>query len=77
MKREFLESLGISKEAIDKIMAENGNDIDNPRYFKSFSPPLQAPSATTATRARINFFIRYVINYLGQNYEKYGRIHKY
>ena len=31
MKREFLEGLGISKEAIDKIMAENGNDIENAR----------------------------------------------
>lgn len=31
MKREFLEGLGIPKEAIDKIMAENGNDIENAR----------------------------------------------
>lgn len=28
MKREFLEELGIEKEAIDKIMAENGKDIE-------------------------------------------------
>lgn len=27
MKREFLEGLGLEKEAIDKIMAENGKDI--------------------------------------------------
>lgn len=27
MKREFLEELGLDKEAIDKIMAENGKDI--------------------------------------------------
>lgn len=27
MKREFLEGLGLDKEAIDKIMAENGKDI--------------------------------------------------
>lgn len=28
MKREFLEGLGIEKEAVDKIMAENGKDIE-------------------------------------------------
>lgn len=28
MERRFLESLGIEKEAIDKIMAENGKDIE-------------------------------------------------
>ena len=28
MKRSFLEELGIEKETIDKIMAENGNDIE-------------------------------------------------
>lgn len=28
MKRDFLESLGIPAEAIDKIMAENGKDIE-------------------------------------------------
>lgn len=31
MKRELLEGLGISKEAIDQIMAENGADIENAR----------------------------------------------
>jgi len=29
MKREFLKNLGLSEEAIDKIMAENGNDIND------------------------------------------------
>lgn len=29
MKRKFLEDLGIEKDAIDKIMAENGRDIEN------------------------------------------------
>ena len=29
MKREFLKNLGLSDEAIDKIMAENGNDIND------------------------------------------------
>lgn len=28
MKRKFLEDLGLEKEAIDKIMAENGTDIE-------------------------------------------------
>ena len=28
MKREFLEGLGLSKEQIDKIMAQNGQDIE-------------------------------------------------
>lgn len=28
MKREFLEGLGLEKDAIDKIMAENGKDIE-------------------------------------------------
>ena len=29
MKRKFLEDLGLEKEAVDKIMAENGRDIEN------------------------------------------------
>lgn len=28
MKRKFLEDLGLEKEAVDKIMAENGNDVN-------------------------------------------------
>lgn len=28
MKRKFLEDLGLEKETIDKIMAENGNDVN-------------------------------------------------
>lgn len=31
MKRKFLEELGLEKEAIDKIMAENGADIESAR----------------------------------------------
>lgn len=31
MKREFLEGLGLGKEVIDQIMAENGDDIENAR----------------------------------------------
>ena len=29
MKREFLTGLGLEKEAIDQIMAQNGIDIEN------------------------------------------------
>ena len=28
MKRKFLEDMGLSKEQVDNIMAENGRDID-------------------------------------------------
>lgn len=28
MEREFLKGLGLEKDAIDKIMAENGKDIE-------------------------------------------------
>lgn len=28
MKRKFLEDLGLEKEVIDKIIAENGSDIE-------------------------------------------------
>lgn len=28
MKRDFLESLGLEKDVVDKILAENGNDIE-------------------------------------------------
>ena len=31
MTRKFLEDLGLEKEAIDKVMAENGSDIENAR----------------------------------------------
>ena len=31
MQRKFLEELGLDKEAIDKIMGENGSDIENTR----------------------------------------------
>jgi hypothetical protein len=31
MKREFLEGLGIDKETVDKIMKENGDDINSTR----------------------------------------------
>ena len=31
MQRKFLEDLGLEKDAIDKIMTENGSDIENAR----------------------------------------------
>jgi chromosome segregation ATPase len=31
MQRKILEDLGLSKEAIDRIMAENGHDVENAR----------------------------------------------
>ena len=39
MKREFLEGLGLNKETVDKIMAENGADIE------------REPSQTTQAKA--------------------------
>lgn len=41
MKREFLEGLGLEKEAIDKIMAENGADLEREK------------AKTTAARAEL------------------------
>lgn len=35
MKREFLKELGIEAEAIDRIMAENGKDIENAKGASS------------------------------------------
>ena len=29
MKRKFLEDMGLAKEQVDSIMAENGNDIED------------------------------------------------
>ena len=35
MKRSFLEGLGLDKEAVDKIIAENGSDIENARQSEA------------------------------------------
>ena len=42
MKRKFLEDLGLEKEAIDKIMAENGNDVNAAKaeFTKLVMPPM-------------------------------------
>lgn len=43
MKRKFLEDLGLEKETIDKIMAENGNDVNAARAeFESIKQQLEA-----------------------------------
>ena len=35
MKREFLEGFGLNKEAVDKIMSANGDDIQNARQSEA------------------------------------------
>ena len=35
MQRKFLEDLGLEKDVIDKVMAENGSDIENARKTES------------------------------------------
>ncbi len=50
MKRDFLESLGIDAEAIDKIMAENGKDIEGVKAkfadHEEIKKQLEAANAT-------------------------------
>lgn len=50
MKRDFLESLGIPTEAIDKIMAENGKDIEGAKAkfadYDDIKKRLEAADAT-------------------------------
>jgi predicted RNase H-like nuclease (RuvC/YqgF family) len=51
MKRKFLEDLGIEKDAIDKIMAENGNDIEAAKSdYTNLKAELEAANATIAER---------------------------
>lgn len=50
MKRDFLESLGIPTEAIDKIMAENGKDIEGAKAkFADYDDIKQRLAAADAT----------------------------
>lgn len=50
MKRDFLESLGVPAEAIDKIMAENGKDIEGAKAkfadYDDIRKQLEAANAT-------------------------------
>lgn len=51
MKRKFLEDLGLEKEAVDKIMAENGNDINAAKgELTSVQDQLKTAQATIAER---------------------------
>lgn len=50
MKRDFLESLGVASEAVDKIMAENGKDIEGAKAkfadYDDIKKQLEAANAT-------------------------------
>lgn len=51
MKRKFLEDLGIEKEAIDKIMAENGKDIESAKAdYDAIKAERDAANTTIAER---------------------------
>lgn len=51
MKRKFLEDLGIEKKTIDKIMAENGKDIENAKDdYATVKAELDTANTTIAER---------------------------
>lgn len=51
MKRSFLEDLGLEKEVVDKIMAENGKDIENAKAdYDELKAELKTANATIADR---------------------------
>lgn len=51
MKRKFLEDLGIEKESVDKIMAENGKDIESAKSdYESIKEELDKANSTIAER---------------------------
>ena len=51
MKRNFLEDLGLEKEVVDKIMAENGKDIENAKAdYDELKAELKTANATIADR---------------------------
>ncbi len=51
MKREFLEAMGLTKEQVDSIMNENGNDINNAK--KAFADYDDIKSQLTAAQDTI------------------------
>ena len=64
MKRKFLEDMGLSKEQVDNIMAENGRDIeaikterDNYKTQRQYSGPAgksyQADCGSGSQRCRV------------------------
>ena len=51
MKRSFLGDLGLEKEVVDKIMAENGKDIENAKAdYDELKAELKTANATIADR---------------------------
>lgn len=58
MKRKFLEDLGLSKEVIDKIMDENGKDIEN------------AKGELDAEKSKVSELTKEVDGYKGQIKER-------
>jgi predicted nucleic acid-binding Zn-ribbon protein len=51
MKRNFLEDLGLEKEVVDKIMAENGKDIENAKAdYDELKAELKTANDTIADR---------------------------
>ena len=51
MERNFLEDLGLEKEVVDKIMAENGKDIENAKAnYDELKAELKTANATIADR---------------------------
>ncbi len=51
MKRKFLEDLGLEKEAIDKVMTENGNDVNAAKAdYDSLKQQLDAANIQTQER---------------------------
>lgn len=51
MKRKFLEDLGLEKEAIDKIMAENGTDIEAAK--EKYEADIKEIKLTTAIKLAV------------------------
>lgn len=53
MKRKFLEDMGLEKEAVDKIMAENGRDIaESKGDYENIKAELENARATISERDR-------------------------
>lgn len=51
MKRKFLEDMGLEKEAVDKIMAENGRDIAEAKGdYENIKAELETAKATISER---------------------------
>lgn len=75
MKREFLEGLGLEKEVIDKIMTENGTDIEKHKQEaeKAKSDLKEVQEQLTTTTATIDELKKSV----GDNEVLKGKIQEY